>query len=29
MRREDIVEVNEFGVEAGHISLIFVYIQNL
>ena len=29
MRREDVVEVDEFGVEKGYISLIFVYTQNL
>ena len=28
MRREDVVEVDELGVEAGHISQISVYIQN-
>ena len=29
MRREDVVEVDELGFEAGHISLIFVYPKSL
>ena len=29
MRREDVVGLDELGVKAGHIALIFEYTQNL